>query len=221
MLTVQHFEFSPIMENTYVLYNESGDCVIIDPGCYDQREEQMLKSWIANQHLHPKFLLNTHCHLDHVFGNRYVHETWNLELYLHPNEKIVLDYAPEAGKRWNLPFVNYEGPLHYIRAGDTIRLGTDELVVLEAPGHSPGHICFYCREQEFVIGGDVLFRGSIGRTDLPGGNHAQLLDSIRSQLFTLPDTVRVYPGHRTSTTIGYEKRTNPFLVNRESGNGER
>lgn len=211
MLTVWHFEFSPIMENTYVLFNESGDCLIIDPGCYHEREENELKAYITNQHLHPKYLLNTHCHLDHVFGNRFVYETWKLELHLHPNEKIVLDYAPEAGKRWNLPFTNYDGPLHYIRAGDTISLGNDQLTVIEAPGHSPGHVCFYCAEQQFLIGGDVLFRGSIGRTDLPGGNHAMLLDSIRTQLFTLPDEVRVYPGHGISTTIGYEKRSNPFF----------
>jgi glyoxylase-like metal-dependent hydrolase (beta-lactamase superfamily II) len=211
MLTVQHFEFSPIIENTYVLFNESGDCLIIDPGCYDEREEQVLKAYITNQHLHPKYLLNTHCHLDHVFGNRFVYETWKLELYLHHNEKIVLDYAPEAGKRWNLPFTNYDGPLHYLQGGDTISLGNDQLSVIEAPGHSPGHVCFYSKEQKFLIGGDVLFRGSIGRTDLPGGNHAMLLDSIRTQLFTLPDEVRVYPGHGISTTIGYEKRSNPFF----------
>lgn len=213
MLTVQHFEFSPIMENTYVLYNESGDCLIIDPGCYDQREERELKAFITNNHLHPKYLINTHCHLDHVFGNRFVHETWKLELHIHRDEKIVLDYAPEAGRRWNLPFSNYAGPLHYLRAGDVINLGNDTLTVIEAPGHSPGHICFYCPEQQFVIGGDVLFRGSIGRTDLPGGNHSQLLESIRTRLFTLPDVVKVYPGHGNSTTIGYEKRSNPFLVN--------
>jgi hydroxyacylglutathione hydrolase len=214
MLTVMHFEFSPITENTYILYNESGDCAIIDPGCYHQREEEKLREFIANHHLHPKYLLNTHCHLDHVFGNRFVAETYHLELHLHALEKMVLDYAPEAGSRWNLPFKNYEGALHYLRAGDTISLGTDELSVIEAPGHSPGHICFYCAAQEFVIGGDVLFRGSIGRTDLPGGNQEQLFESIRTQLFTLPASVRVYPGHGESTTIGYELRTNPFFGKR-------
>lgn len=212
MLTVHHFEFSPIMENTYLLFNETGDCLIIDPGCYDEREERYLKHFITEHRLQPRQLLNTHCHLDHVFGNRYVHETWGLELYIHPDEKIVLDYAPMAGERWNLPFRNYSGPLHYLRAGDIVRLGADELKVIEAPGHSPGHICFYCEAQQFVIGGDVLFRRSIGRTDLPGGNHTQLLNSIRTQLFTLPDSVRVYPGHGESTTIGFEKKHNPFLV---------
>lgn len=211
MLTIHFFEFSPIAENTYVLSNEAGDCLIIDPGCYHQGEEAQLKSYIETTKLQPKQLLNTHCHLDHVFGNRFVYETWGLPLYLHPAEKLVLDYAPEAGKRWNLPFRNYEGPLHFLRGGDRIQLGTDELLVIEAPGHSPGHICFYCEKQQFLIGGDVLFRRSIGRTDLPGGNHQQLLNSIREKLFTLPDAVRVYPGHGESTTIGFEKRENPFL----------
>ncbi len=212
MLTIHFFEFSPISENTYLLYNESGDCLIIDPGCYFQGEEQQLKSFITSTKLKPKQLLNTHCHLDHVFGNRFVHETWGLPLYLHPLEKMVLDYAPEAGQRWNLPFRQYEGPLHFLKEGDLIRLGEDELKVIEAPGHSPGHICFYCEKQAFLIGGDVLFRRSIGRTDLPGGNHQQLLNSIRDKLFTLPDEVRVYPGHGESTTIGYEKKSNPFLT---------
>ena len=212
MLTIHFFEFSPISENTYLLYNESGDCLIIDPGCYFQAEEQQLKSFITAKKLKPKQLLNTHCHLDHVFGNRFVHETWGLPLYLHPLEKMVLDYAPEAGQRWNLPFRQYEGPLHFLKEGDLIRLGEDELRVIEAPGHSPGHICFYCEKQAFLIGGDVLFRRSIGRTDLPGGNHQQLLNSIRDKLFTLPDEVRVYPGHGESTTIGYEKKSNPFLT---------
>ena len=197
------------------MFNETGDCMIIDPGCYDQREEQQLKSFILEHKLVPRLLLNTHCHLDHVFGNRFVHETWKLELHIHPNEKLVLDFAPDAGKRWNLPFRNYEGPLHYIRGGDTIRLGADELKVIEAPGHSPGHICFYSEAQQFLIGGDVLFRRSIGRTDLPGGSHSQLLNSIRTQLFTLPDQVRVYPGHGESTTIGFEKQHNPFLTGSE------
>lgn len=216
MLTVHHFEFSPITENTYILFNEAGDCLIIDPGCYDQREESQLKYYITDHRLTPKMLLNTHCHLDHVFGNRFVAQTWNLELYLHPNEKIVLDYAPEAGRRWNLPFENYQGPLHFIRGGDRISIGEDELLVIEAPGHSPGHICFYSEKQRFLIGGDVLFRNSIGRTDLPGGNHSQLLQSIRTQLFALPDAVNVYPGHGVPTTIGYEKRHNPFLIGTES-----
>lgn len=211
MLTIHFFEFSPIAENTYVLQNEAGDCLIIDPGCYHSGEEAQLKAYIESTNLRPVQLLNTHCHLDHVFGNRFVYETYKLPLHLHPLEEKVLAYAPEAGNRWGMPFRNYDGPLHFIKGGDKIMLGEDELLVIEAPGHSPGHVCFYCEKQQFLIGGDVLFRRSIGRTDLPGGNHQQLLTSIRDHIFVLPDAVRVYPGHGTSTTIGFEKRENPFL----------
>jgi len=214
MLTTKVFSFSPIQENTYIVYNEQKDCCIIDPGCYFPAEEDTLKQFIMDEQLQPKYLLNTHCHLDHVFGNRFVHETWQLPLYLHPKEVLVLEYAPKSGERWNLPFRNYEGPFNFLKEGDIITIGNDKLEVLFAPGHSPGHICFYCRDQQFVIGGDVLFKMSIGRTDLPGGDHALLLKNIREKLFVLPDEVKIYPGHGEPTTIGFEKRHNPFLSNR-------
>ncbi len=211
MLTVRQFVFSPLQENTYVLYNREGEALIIDPGCYTASEEQRLAAFITDHHLQPKWLLNTHCHLDHVFGNRFVHLRWGLEPYIHPLEKPLLDLAAEAGLRWNLPFRNYEGPVHYIRGGDRVGLRGDELEVIEAPGHSPGHVCFYKKDQGFLVGGDVLFRRSIGRTDLPGGNHSQLLRSIREQIFVLPGETVVYPGHMESTTVGEEKKWNPFL----------
>lgn len=215
MLTVRQFCFNPLSENTYLLHNEAGDAIIIDPGCYSELEEKQLVDFMQQQHLTPKFLLNTHCHLDHVFGNRFVYEKWNLVPYIHPNEQLVHDRAEEAGKRWNLPFRKYDGLFQYIREGDRIGLPGDELTVIEAPGHSPGHVCFYKPDQHFLIGGDVLFRRSIGRTDLPGGNHQQLLNSIRQQLFTLPPETKVYPGHMDTTTIGEEIKHNPFLAGQD------
>ena len=211
MITIKEFTFSPIQENTYLLYNERNHGLVVDPGCYFGQEREELKSFIEKYAILPKYLLNTHCHLDHVFGNAFVHQTWNLELHLHELEKPLLDYAPTSGIKWGLPFENYKGNLNYIREGDQIRLDEDVLDVIFAPGHSPGHICFYNKAQGFVIGGDVLFRQSIGRTDLPGGSLDVLLESIRTKLFTLPDETVVYPGHGPSTTIGYEKRNNPFL----------
>jgi hydroxyacylglutathione hydrolase len=211
MLTVKMFSFNPVSENTYVVYNELKEAIIIDPGCYFTEEKQKLKSFITDQQLQPVQLLNTHCHLDHVFGNKWIYETYGLELFLHPNEEQVLKVAPQSGKMWGLTFENYEGPLHFLEHHDFIKVGEDLLKVLLAPGHSPGSICFYCEEQKFVIGGDVLFKESIGRTDLPGGNHHALLESIREQLFVLPDDVVVYPGHGDHTTIGHEKKYNPFL----------
>ncbi len=211
MFTVKAFTFSPVQENTYVLYNDKGNAFIIDPGCYFEEERDTLAQFLQQNKLQPVKLLNTHCHLDHVFGNKWVYETYGLELHLHPNEQQVLAYAPTSGLMWNLPFDNYNGPFHFLNEGDELLLDDDQLKVLFAPGHAPGHVCFYCEKQGFVIGGDVLFRESIGRTDLPGGNHETLLNSIRTQLFTLPDETVVYSGHGPTTTIGYEKKHNPFL----------
>ena len=211
MFTVKAFTFSPVQENTYVLYNDKGNAFIIDPGCYFEEERDTLAQFLQQNKLQPVKLLNTHCHLDHVFGNKWIYETYGLELHLHPNEQQVLAYAPTSGLMWNLPFDNYNGPFHFLNEGDELLLDSDQLKVLFAPGHAPGHVCFYCKKQGFVIGGDVLFRESIGRTDLPGGNHETLLNSIRTQLFTLPDETVVYSGHGPTTTIGYEKKHNPFL----------
>ncbi|MGG9971255.1 MBL fold metallo-hydrolase [Ferruginibacter sp. SUN002] len=211
MLQIKSFVFSPIQENTYVLYNESKECMIIDPGCYFDEEKATLQSFIEQMHLQPKMLLNTHCHLDHVFGNKFVAETYGLTLQLHEIEQQVLAFAPTSGLMYNLPFDNYVGDFILLKEKDTVLLGEDELKVIEAPGHSPGHICFYSAKQHFLIGGDVLFQRGIGRSDLPGGNHETLLKSIREKLFVLPDETIVHSGHGPATTIGEEKMYNPYL----------
>ncbi|HTQ63477.1 MAG TPA: MBL fold metallo-hydrolase [Puia sp.] len=212
MLSVKQFTFNPVQENTYVLFDEKDACCIIDPGCYFGNERRALQEFISENGLTPKLLLNTHCHLDHVFGNKFIHDEYNLTLHLHENEKIILDNAAIAGLNWNMPFENYRGDLIFLQEGDMIEMGEDELEVLFTPGHSPGSICFYCSSQKFLIGGDVLFRMSIGRTDLPGGDFDTLINSIRKKLFVLPDDVIVYPGHGEPTTIGFEKKNNPFLI---------
>lgn len=211
MLHVKVFTFSPIQENTYVLYNNAGKALIIDPGCYFKAEQDVLKQFLVENGLTPIQLLNTHCHLDHVFGNKFIHNTFHLELYIHAQEELVLQFAPISGEKWGLPFENYTGKLHFLQEGDLIKIDEDELEVLLTPGHSPGSICFYNKKQQFVIGGDVLFYESIGRTDLPGGNHETLLKSIREKLFVLPKETVVYNGHGQSTTIGHEMKHNPFL----------
>jgi glyoxylase-like metal-dependent hydrolase (beta-lactamase superfamily II) len=211
MLTIKCFQFSPIQENTYLLYNEFNNCIIIDPGCYFEEEREILAQYILSNRLKPQILLNTHCHLDHVFGNKFVSETYQLTPQIHPNEKQVLDYAPTSGLIYNMPFDNYIGPLKYIEAGEKIQLDNDELVSIFTPGHSPGSLSFYCKSQNFVIGGDVIFHRSIGRTDLPGGNLDTLISSIKNELFVLPDETVVYSGHGETTNIGDEKRDNPFL----------
>ena len=211
MLSIKAFTFNPVQENTYILYNENGDCCIIDPGCYFSEEMEELKSAIENAGWKPALLLNTHCHLDHVFGNKFVHETWGLNLHIHEKEKAVLAFAPQSAEMWQLPFDNYEGPLEYMTPGSAIKVGQDELQVLFTPGHSPGSVSFYYERGNFVIGGDVLFNGSIGRTDLPGGDFNTLVNSIQTQFFTLPDETKVYSGHGPVTTIGLEKMNNPFV----------
>ena len=223
MLNVKSFIFNPVEENTYVLSNEpayrtgrQSQCCIIDPGCYFPKERDELKFYIEKTGLKPTLLLNTHCHLDHVFGNKFIYDTWGLALHIHEKEKPVLDFAPAAGQMWQLPFDNYEEELIYIQEGEKIKLGEDEtdsdrLEILFTPGHSPGSVCFYYQPGGFVIGGDVLFNGSIGRTDLPGGDFDTLINSIQTRLFTLPDETKVYSGHGPVTTVGFEKMNNPFV----------
>ena len=212
MLTVKSFEFSPIQENTYILYNEFNDCIIIDPGCYYDAEKDKLVAFITENKLKPIMLINTHCHLDHVFGNKFVAEKYNLTLQMHENEKPVLAYAPTSGLMYNIPFDNYEGDFIYLNEGDIITLGEDELTILLTPGHSPGSLSFYTAKNNFVIAGDVLFKNSIGRSDLPGGNHVQLIKSIKEKLLVLPNETIVYNGHGPATTIGDEKKNNPYLI---------
>ena len=217
MFTIKVFTFNPVQENTYLLYNEQNECIIIDPGCYSPEEQQVLQMFITDNNLVPKLLVNTHCHLDHVFGNKFISETYGLTLQLHPNEEKMLEKAPASGLMFNLPFDNYQGDLIFLQPGQTIKLGNDQLEIIFAPGHSPGSICFYCAEQSFIISGDVLFHQSIGRTDLPGGDHKTLLQSIREKILVLPDDVTVYSGHGTETTVGSEKISNPFVGSHITG----
>ncbi|MFZ9661041.1 MAG: MBL fold metallo-hydrolase [Chitinophagaceae bacterium] len=211
MYNVKIFQFSPIQENTYVLYNEHKEALVIDPGCYGDNEEQELSDFIQKEGLSLKGLLNTHCHLDHVFGLKYVSEHWQLKPQFHKMESAVLEYAPVSGMMWNMPFQVYTGPVHYLEEGDLAGLESDPLQVIFTPGHSPGHICFYSVKQDFIIGGDVLFKGSVGRTDLPGGDFSTLENSIKTKLYVLPAETIVYPGHGPSTTIGEERLSNPYV----------
>jgi glyoxylase-like metal-dependent hydrolase (beta-lactamase superfamily II) len=212
MLHIQSFTFNPLQENTYVLFDESKECVIIDPGCYERFENDTLAQFIQEQGLTVKLLLNTHCHVDHVLGNAFVKEKFDVKLYIHAKDEVVLTavkaYAPAYG------IFNYHEatPDFYMEEGDVIKFGLQTMKVLFVPGHSPGHVAFYSKENKIIIAGDVLFRSSIGRTDLPGGNFDTLISSIHQKLFTLPDDVVVYPGHGPETTIGFEKKNNPFCA---------
>ncbi|MES2651443.1 MAG: MBL fold metallo-hydrolase [Bacteroidota bacterium] len=211
-MEIKKFTFNPYQENTYVLYDESGACVIIDPGMYTGAEQNELVAFIKANDLKPERLLNTHCHIDHVLGNKFVFDNWGLKPECHKGELYILQavagYAPQMGMHYELS----PEPEHFLPETGTITFGNSSLTLVFAPGHSPAHLCFYAEAENFLIGGDVLFYRSIGRTDLPGGNHQQLIDSIKNTVFLLPDTCEVFPGHGPSTTIGFEKMNNPFLI---------
>jgi hydroxyacylglutathione hydrolase len=212
MTQVKSFTFNPFSENTYVLFDDiSRDAIVIDPGCYTTNEQKQLQKFITDNKLIIKRLINTHCHLDHVFGNRFVEETYGVELEAHRAELPVLARAHVAGDMFGTPFLPQEPFSVFIEDGAEIRLGDAVFTAILAPGHSPGSLCFYNAEEGFLIGGDVLFFRSIGRTDLPLGSHAQLIESITTRLFALPDATKVYCGHGQATTIGYERYNNPFL----------
>jgi hydroxyacylglutathione hydrolase len=211
-MKVESFVFNPFQENTYVLYDETKECVIIDPGCIEPEEKHELITFIEDNQLTVKLLLNTHCHVDHVLGNYFVKEKYNVKLLIHESDlpvlKAVRAYAPSYG------FFQYAEaePDQFIKEGDVISFGNQQLTVLFVPGHAPGHVAFYNEKAKVVIAGDVLFYNSIGRTDLPGGNFDTLISSIHEKLFTLPEDVIVYPGHGQETSIGFEKKTNPFCA---------
>jgi hydroxyacylglutathione hydrolase len=210
-MTVTGFTFNPFSENTYLLHDESGECVIVDPGCYEKKEQDTLRAFITENKLKVVLLLNTHCHIDHVFGNRFVADTYQVPFLIHPEDLPVLKAVPVYAPSYGFPQYQGAEPTGFLQPGENIRFGQSELQVLFTPGHAPGHVVFYHAESEVCLGGDVLFQRSIGRSDLPGGDFDTLIRSIRTQLFTLPDSVRVYPGHGPSTTIGEEKQFNPFL----------
>lgn len=211
MIHVASFAFNPFQENTYVLYDETKECIIIDPGCYTSNEQKRLEAFIAKEDLKPVRLINTHCHLDHICGNAFVSQKYGLDLEAHEGEQVVLDASVDHGKMYGFVFEPSPNIMHTIQEGDEIKFGHSTLKTLFTPGHSPASISLYCEQDKFVIAGDVLFFMSIGRTDLPGGNHDLLLQSIREKLFTLPDETIVYNGHGQKTQIAFEKLNNPFF----------
>ena len=210
-MNIKQFTFGPFQENTFVLYDETKECVIVDPGCTSSNEQQELKNYIVNEKLIVKHLLNTHCHVDHIAGNKFVYDTFGHKPLIHKDDLIILNNQETICKMYGLPCEVSPQPEGFISESDNIRFGNCELKIIHAPGHAPGHVVFYHEQSKSLINGDVLFKRSIGRTDLMLGNHEQLLQSIRTKLFVLPDDTIVYCGHGPETTIGDEKSLNPFL----------
>lgn len=212
-MKITKFTFNGFQENTFVLYDDSGEAVIVDPGCYEREEEKMLESFIEEKNLKPVRLLNTHFHLDHIFGNKFVCDKWNLTPEGHIKDKPTFDMAAQSAELYGFSgFKPSPEPDYSLKEGDVFSFGNTDLDILFTPGHAPGHIVAVQKECASIIGGDVLFNGSIGRPDLPGGDFAELEKSIKEKLYTLPDDYTVYCGHGPETTIGKEKQSNPFVT---------
>jgi glyoxylase-like metal-dependent hydrolase (beta-lactamase superfamily II) len=211
MLQIQSFVFNAFSENTYLLINENKECWIVDPGMYDAGETKKFTDFLEREGLQPQAIINTHAHIDHIFGIPALMERYSLPFGMHQADMPVLQGAKGAAMLFGFHIQTIPQPTFFIREGEALQLGGDTLEVRLAPGHSPGSVVFYYAPGKWLIGGDVLFAGGIGRTDLPGGHHQTLLDSIRTELMTLPDDTEVFAGHGPATTIGREKATNPYL----------
>lgn len=211
MVTIYPFVFNPFSENTYVIFDQSNECIIIDPGNHNSSEDQLLSKYISQNHLNPVRVVCTHCHIDHVYGLDYIYREYGLLPEYHELEIPLIQALPSIAQMYDTTVAQPPACQHFIAAGDTIQFGLTEFQVLLTPGHSPGSISLYCPEEKFCMSGDVLFNGSIGRTDLPGGSYKILIQSIENHLMTLPDDTIIYSGHGEATSIGFERKYNPFL----------
>lgn len=205
-MKVETFTFNGFQENTSIVYTAEKDAVIIDPGCYDQHEQEALVDFITSRDLTVQAVLNTHCHLDHIFGNAFCVAKYGVDLYAHKEELFTLGLAEKSAQLYGFPgFIPSPTPTVFIEDNEEIRFGTLAFQVIFGPGHAVGHVAFYNAPNKLLIGGDILFKGSFGRTDLPGGSMEILKKTIHERMFTLPEDTVVYPGHGPTTTIGEEK----------------
>lgn len=215
MLKVKQFVFNPFGVSTFIIYDsESKAAIAIDPGMLNSAEQKEFDSYIAENNLKLTQIVNTHLHLDHCFGNNYVRDKYGIKVAAHPDDAFLGNSLAEQASRFGIRLTGNDTKVGIdieLKDGDSIKVGAHTLKVLHVPGHSPGSIALYCAEGGFVIAGDVLFKGSIGRTDLQGGNLDTLLNSIHSRLMTLPGSTNVLPGHDRFTTIGAERATNPYI----------
>ncbi len=212
MVHIKQFTFNPFQVNTYVLYDDTGECVIIDASCYEKHEKKELAGFIKDNDLKPVLQLLTHCHIDHMLGSRFISKTYRLKPLTHKDSLPFLENSKEYGKVFGFDVEKPVLPNVFISDGDILQFGRQELKVLHTPGHAAGSLCYYHEAESFVVAGDVLFQGSIGRTDLPTGDHDLLIKSILQKLTVLPDHTRVFPGHGPATTIVEERMANPYLT---------
>lgn len=211
MITIKSFAFNPFSENTYVVFNANKNAFIIDPGNFSAEETRTLNEFVAENNLKVQNILLTHAHIDHVLGLQKAFDEYKVPVLMHETEKEILDRNPMDANRFGFFFKPFDGEIHYVKEAEILKLDEDEFKILHVPGHSPGHIAFHNAAEKLVISGDVLFEGSIGRTDLYKGNSEELLGSIKRKLFILDEDTKVYNGHGNPTTIGFEKKHNPFF----------
>ncbi len=211
MTEIKIFVFNPFQENTFVLYDETKECVIIDAGCNNEGEFEKIDTYIKENVLITKAIINTHCHIDHIMGNSYLVEKYKVPSIAHKDDMPLLERSKDMALAFGFDVTEPPVPSKFVEEGEEIKFGNTRLQILHVPGHSPGSIVLYNEERKFMIVGDVLFAGSIGRTDLPGGDHDTLITGIREKIFSLNDDIVVYPGHGESTTVGHEKSTNPYF----------
>lgn len=211
MLQIKSFAFNPFSENTYVVFNENRSAYLIDPGNFSDAETESLSEFIEEENLNIKNILLTHAHIDHVLGLQWAFDTFNVPVLMHELEKEILDRNPMSARQFGFFFKPFEGEIEYVSENDGVKLDNDDLTILHVPGHSPGSVAFHSEAQKFIISGDVLFEGSIGRTDLYKGDPGQLISSVKTKLFVLEDETKVYSGHGNPTSIGFERQYNPFF----------
>lgn len=211
MITIRRFTFNELEVNGFVLFDETRECILIDPGCNSTKQFQQLQSFITGEKLQPVLIVNTHGHFDHIFGNKWAKEAYGCPLLIHEADLPLIEHADQYAGIFGFQIDRSPVPDQVIRSEGSIAFGNSALAIFHIPGHSPGSIVLHSPVDKFVICGDVLFRGGIGRTDLPGGNYDQLIQGIRMKLLALPPETVVWPGHGPSTTIGREYDTNPFL----------
>ncbi|UCG29075.1 MAG: MBL fold metallo-hydrolase [Bacteroidales bacterium] len=210
-MSIKTFLFNPFQENTYVLYDQSGECVVIDAGNYHPEENDQLYRFFLENSLEPVRVINTHCHIDHIFGNGWFHKEYKIKTEAHKLDEPLLQGSSEHAQIFGVTMKPPPAIGKYLNEGDRVVFGNSTLHCIHVPGHSPGSLAYYNEEEQFILVGDVLFQGSIGRTDLPGGDYTTLIRSITDKLFTLDDEVVVYSGHGPATTIGNERQFNPFF----------
>lgn len=211
MLHIQRFVFNFASENTYILYNENKNAWIIDPGNMNEQETYVISNFIAENNLTIKKILLTHAHIDHVLGLQWAFDTYQVPVTMHQDDKEVLDMLQASGMRFGFQINPVQVEIDFIKEGDTLELEGEHFKIYHVPGHSPGSVVYHNDARKFMISGDVLFEGSIGRTDLYKGDYEQLINGIKTKLFILDDETQVFSGHGNATSIGFEKQHNPFL----------